>query len=111
LLAVNGFDEDYQLLAVGEDSDLEWRLRAAGIIIQTVSYSCITYHLHHLSRWGEGGDEVEAEINRQMMREKQKAGLYFCSNGIEKSLSLENFAQYNKVKSYPLYTIGNVTKK
>jgi GT2 family glycosyltransferase len=82
LLAVNGFDEDYQLPAVGEDSDLDWRLRAKGISIKTVNYQCLTYHLYHKSI--HNGNSIEQINNRAMMMEKQKAGSYFCANGINK---------------------------
>jgi GT2 family glycosyltransferase len=82
LLSVNGFDEDYQLPAVGEDSDLEWRLRACGINIKTVFYQCLTYHLYHKSI--HDGNSIEQINNRAKMIEKQKAGHYFCLNGIKK---------------------------
>ena len=83
LLLVNGFDEDYQLHATGEDSDLEWRLRACGIKIQTVFYQCITYHLFH--KKSHDGNSPEQVNNRLLMATKQKAGYCFCKNGIEKS--------------------------
>ncbi|GHT23847.1 glycosyl transferase [Bacteroidia bacterium] len=83
IFAVNGFDEDYQLIAVGEDSDLDWRLRANGVQIKTVFYKCITYHLYHHTRWQDGVEE-EAGKNRELMRRKQSAGLFFCRNGIKK---------------------------
>jgi len=85
LLAVNGFDEDYQLPAVGEDSDLEWRLRSCRISIKSVFYKCITYHLHH--RQSHDGNSMEQINNRDMMEIKRKAGYCFCSNGIKKNVS------------------------
>lgn len=47
LLAVNGFDERYKLPAVGEDTDLELRLRNHGVQIQAVKHLAIQYHLYH----------------------------------------------------------------
>ena len=82
LLAVNGFDEDYQVPAVGEDCDLDWRLRAYGISIKTVFYRCLTYHLYHKTIH-ERNSVVQIN-NRAMMADKQKAGRYICANGIKK---------------------------
>ena len=84
ILSVNGFDEDYQLIAVGEDSDLDWRLRAKGIHIKTVFYKCITICIiYHKTRW-QDGIEADSEINRVLMREKQNRYKWFCVNGISK---------------------------
>ncbi len=82
LLAINGFDEDYQLPSVGEDTDLEWRLRASGINIKTMFYQCLTYHLYHKTIHGK--NSVERISNNAMMADKQKAGRYVCLNGINK---------------------------
>ena len=46
-LAVNGFDERYQSPAVGEDTDLEIRLRNDGIRVKSVKHLAIQYHLFH----------------------------------------------------------------
>jgi glycosyltransferase involved in cell wall biosynthesis len=84
LLAVNGFDEDYQLPAVGEDSDIDWRFRASGVLVKTVFYSCLTYHLYHKKI--HDGNSQEQIDNRAMMSAKEKAGDWFCKNGIKKQI-------------------------
>jgi cellulose synthase/poly-beta-1,6-N-acetylglucosamine synthase-like glycosyltransferase len=82
LLQINGFDEDYIVPGYGEDSDLDWRLRRAGIKIKTVFYACIVYHLHHPLRYFSCSPEQTA--NRLMFAAKQEAGQYFCANGLQK---------------------------
>ncbi len=47
ILDVNGFDERYLKPAVGEDTDLEYRLRNAGKKVKTVKHLAIQYHLFH----------------------------------------------------------------
>jgi len=82
LLAINGFDEDYQLPGVGEDLDLDWRLRAYGAKIKAVSYQCVTYHLYHKIIYDI--NSTEQIKNRAMMTDKKKAGNWFCINGVKK---------------------------
>ncbi len=47
LLEVNGFDEDYVRAGVGEDVDIEWRLKQNGIKLKSIRFGAIVYHLHH----------------------------------------------------------------
>jgi len=47
LEAINGFDERYQAPAVGEDTDIELRLRWLGIKIQMIKNMAIQYHIYH----------------------------------------------------------------
>ena len=47
IVEVNGFDERYTKPAVGEDTDLEYRLRNAGKKVKTVKHLAIQYHLFH----------------------------------------------------------------
>lgn len=47
LLAINGFDERYKNPGIGEDTDLEHRLRNNGVKIKTVKHIAIQYHLYH----------------------------------------------------------------
>ncbi|MEG1572149.1 MAG: glycosyltransferase [Bacteroidales bacterium] len=82
LLAVNGFDEDYQWPTVGEDSDLEWRLRAQGVQIRTVFSNCIVYHLDH--KIIHASNNPEQILSRQLYAEKVKQKDWYCKNGIYK---------------------------
>ncbi|MDN4164862.1 glycosyltransferase [Cytophagales bacterium LB-30] len=47
LEAINGFDERYLAPAVGEDTDIEYRLRWNGVRLKTVKNMAIQYHLYH----------------------------------------------------------------
>lgn len=47
LLAINGFDERYELPGHGEDSDIDFRLRLIGVVIRSFSYGAVQYHLYH----------------------------------------------------------------
>ena len=47
LLSINGFDEAYQSPGIGEDSDIETRLRNNGASIKSNKSVAIQYHLYH----------------------------------------------------------------
>lgn len=76
LEAVNGFDMDYTLPAVGEDVDLCWRLRAAGYRLRSVRNMAVQYHLHHPDNWSS------QEANLEMLRRKMVRGEHVCRNGL-----------------------------
>ena len=77
-IAINGFDEDYTLPAVGEDADLTWRFKGCGYNLRSLRNLAVQYHLYHETTWSS------QEINLQMMNEKQSRHEYICSNGLEK---------------------------
>lgn len=47
ILEINGFDERYLAPYLGEDTDLEYRLRLNGISVKTVKYLAIQFHIYH----------------------------------------------------------------
>lgn len=47
ILAVNGFDERYEAPSVGEDTDLEARLRWKGVEIRTIKNMAVQFHFDH----------------------------------------------------------------
>ncbi len=77
---VNGFDEDYTSPGVGEDVDIEWRLKAHGLSTVSMKNKAIVYHLHHKRSYGE--DKV-AE-NYKKLEAKKKADQIVCLNGLKK---------------------------
>lgn len=85
LMAINGFDEDYELPTVGEDTDLQWRLEKSGIKIQIISNNVIVYHLYH--KLIHDSNSIEQIKNRQNMYHKQEVGCFFCKNGVTKQLN------------------------
>ncbi|NJB37534.1 glycosyltransferase [Croceivirga sp. JEA036] len=79
LLAINGFDEDYIRAAVGEDTDIEWRLKKNGIGSKSMKNKAIVYHLYHKKGYSAEG----VEKNRELLREKQEANNFVCLNGLD----------------------------
>jgi len=77
LLKINGFDENYEGAGIGEDSDIEYRLKLAGADFRTVKNIAIVYHIFHLPTLGD-------EKNIQYFEGVKSKGEYFCKNGITK---------------------------
>jgi glycosyltransferase involved in cell wall biosynthesis len=77
LLAINGFDERYLAPAVGEDSDVEFRLLLNGIKSKTVKNIAIVYHLYHKKLEREN---VNLSIFDEVIKKQQIVTPY----GIEK---------------------------
>ena len=75
--AINGFDEDYQLPAVGEDYDLAWRFRAAGYQLVSVRNLAVQYHLNHPEGYNQ-------DYNLDLCRQKQAKNEFVCKNGLIK---------------------------
>ncbi|MEI6554805.1 MAG: glycosyltransferase [Paludibacter sp.] len=78
IYAINGFDEDYQLPAVGEDFDLTWRFDAAGYKHVSLRNLAVQYHLQHHENWTDQNENME------ICRQKQKENNFFCKNGLIK---------------------------
>ncbi|HEY0719658.1 MAG TPA: glycosyltransferase [Gammaproteobacteria bacterium] len=76
LLAINGFNEEYQSPGIGEDSDIDWRLQMAGVRIMSVKFTAIQYHLYHPRSY------TVSDKNHQILEESRKAQRYICSHGI-----------------------------
>jgi hypothetical protein len=80
LIAINGFDEEYDAPCCGEDSDIEWRLeKLPGITFYSMKFKAIVYHIWHRQGFTEQG----AEKNYRIMSDKIKQGLYACKKGIK----------------------------
>ncbi len=80
LIEVNGFDEDYTAAGVGEDVDIEWRLREKGLKLKSTKNRAIVYHLYH----PRGYSEASVQFNYQMLSDKKVLGEIVCVNGILK---------------------------
>lgn len=78
ILAINGFDENYVLPAIGEDIDLSWRFIQAGFKHKSVRNLAVQYHLYHKENW------VNQDENLSKMLEKQSRKEYICKNGLIK---------------------------
>lgn len=80
LIDINGFDEDYTFAGVGEDHDIDWRLRKKGVEFLNIKHTVIVYHLYHKENYS---DRETLAVNL-ILKEKLKHGEIFCRNGIEK---------------------------
>ncbi len=77
---VNGFDEDYVHASVGEDNDIEWRLRLNGVKFQSLKHKAIVFHMHH----SENYNIHSVSINNALFEEKKKLHQAYCLNGLKK---------------------------
>ncbi|MDH4943445.1 glycosyltransferase [Sulfurimonas sp. C5] len=80
IVAINGFDEDYKLPAIGEDVDINWRFRASGTEVVSCRNIANVYHLWHKKGFGNN----EGEINNKILKKNLDANRYVCINGLEK---------------------------
>ncbi len=81
LIKINGFDMDYIYAGVGEDVDIEWRLKAIGLKTKSMKNNAIVYHLHHR----KGYSEEMVKFNYELFYKKQKENNILCLNGIKKN--------------------------
>jgi cellulose synthase/poly-beta-1,6-N-acetylglucosamine synthase-like glycosyltransferase len=79
LLKVNGFDEDYDRPGVGEDYDIEWRLKSAGLKMRSMKNRAIVFHLDHPKLYSE----ENARHNYSLLEQKKRANRARCLNGLE----------------------------
>ncbi len=77
--AINGFDEDYILPAIGEDIDLTWRFQGMGFELFSVRNLAVQYHLYHKENWTDQSENI------QLMEEKKAKKEYVCKNGLVSS--------------------------
>lgn len=47
LMLVNGFDNNYEAASIGEDTDIEFRLRGVGIKVKNIFYQANILHMMH----------------------------------------------------------------
>lgn len=80
LWLVNGFDEDYVAAGVGEDNDIEWRLKAAGLKMKSVKNKAIVYHIYHPRTYAE----EKVRQNFVLLHKKQQLNHVQCLNGLNK---------------------------
>ncbi|MEP7145657.1 MAG: galactosyltransferase-related protein, partial [bacterium] len=74
---INGFDENYEGPGIGEDSDLEFRLRLTGAKFKSVRYLAVQYHLYHV-------ETIEDPGNLEYFNKMKENREYFCKNGLLK---------------------------
>ncbi|WP_028864319.1 glycosyltransferase [Psychromonas aquimarina] len=77
ILKINGFDERYEAPGIGEDSDIEFRLRQADIQINNIFFMANQIHLYHK-------ELPRSEFNVSLFRQVQEQQQYFTPYGITK---------------------------
>ena len=78
LVMINGFDENYEGPGLGEDSDIEFRLRLKGAKFKSVRNLAVVYHMYHPKT-------VEQPLNMEYFNKVKSEGNYFCQNGLVKN--------------------------
>jgi GT2 family glycosyltransferase len=78
ILAVNGFDEDYNRAGVGEDFDIDWRLKKVGMKVRSMKGKAIIFHLFHKANYNPS----DTEFVEKLLAEKKLSGNAFCVNGM-----------------------------
>lgn len=77
LIKINGFDENYTGPGVGEDSDIEFRLKHAGAHLKSVRNKAIVYHFYHPVT-------KESPSNYKYFQSVKLSKEYISKNGIKK---------------------------
>jgi cellulose synthase/poly-beta-1,6-N-acetylglucosamine synthase-like glycosyltransferase len=80
LLRLNGFDEAYTYPGFGEDTDIEWRGKKAGMEVFSMRYKAIQYHLDH----PRPDREDEVSKSQQLFESRKDRTDFRCQDGIEK---------------------------
>ncbi|MGA7722341.1 MAG: glycosyltransferase [Ignavibacteriaceae bacterium] len=76
-LKINGFDERYEAPSIGEDSDVEFRLKLSGVEVKSLNNIAIQYHLFHKL-------QNRPQENLILFEEVKKTGEYFTRFGIHR---------------------------
>ncbi|MCX6998295.1 MAG: hypothetical protein NTV49_14730, partial [Kiritimatiellaeota bacterium] len=79
IFEVNGFDEDYNVPTAGEDTDIEMRMRRAGMKFSMVKNAAIVYHLFHATKYDKESNRIAIAILKG--RDKNAT---MCKNGLKK---------------------------
>jgi glycosyltransferase involved in cell wall biosynthesis len=68
MLAINGFDERYELPSIGEDSDVQYRLELLKVEIVSLGNIAVQYHLFHtLQERSQKNLDLFAEIKKDLL--------------------------------------------
>lgn len=100
IAAINGFDERYELPYVGEDTDVEYRLRLNGVSIQPLYNIAIQYHLFHPKQPRSGK-------NLAIFNKVQKMKTAYTPYGIINRNNLQN-AQSSDCLVAPIESLDHV---
>lgn len=77
LLAINGFDERYELPSIGEDSDVQYRLELLNTEIISLGNIAVQYHLYHKL-------QERSQKNLDLFAKIKENALFYTPYGINK---------------------------
>ncbi|MBE2281346.1 MAG: glycosyltransferase [Ignavibacteriaceae bacterium] len=77
LLEINGFDTRYEAPSIGEDTDIEYRLKLKGVEIKSLNNIAVQYHLFHKL-------QERKQVNVDLFNEVKVEGQFFTRFGIKK---------------------------
>lgn len=80
LIRLNGFDEDYTFPGYGEDTDMEFRAKQAGMEFFAMRFKAIQFHLDH----SRPNRENQVSKSQLLFESKKNRTDFRCCNGIEK---------------------------
>lgn len=73
---VNGFNEEFQEVGTGEDTDIEWRLRASGCTSIDLKHKAPLFHIFHER---QGSTSI---TNGAILEASKARGQWFCQFGL-----------------------------
>lgn len=77
MLAINGFDERYEAPSIGEDTDIELRLRLKGNKVKSLNNIAVQYHLYHKL-------QLRPQVNLDLLELVKKENSPYTPFGITK---------------------------
>jgi glycosyltransferase involved in cell wall biosynthesis len=80
ILDINGFNEDYKTASVGEDTDIEYRLKLNDCVMKPTRNLTNVVHLYHKITY----DQVANNNSSLVFNEVKKKQEIYCKNGIKK---------------------------
>lgn len=79
MLKINGYDEGYGESSVGDDTDLEWRFKAAGLKIKSARNVANMFHLYH-GRTSRNEELYNSEYKK--MCKNREDNIFICEKGL-----------------------------
>lgn len=77
LAAINGFNEEYEEWGIGEDTDVDLRLRLSGVQVRAFRTTLVQYHVAH------GGERALSQRNRAILERTRREGLRRAPIGLD----------------------------
>jgi len=80
IYSINGFNEDYHSAAVGEDTDIEYRLSNMGCKMKPARNLCNIVHLYHKVSYSADAHAASSKI----FTDTKEKNEIFCKNGLDR---------------------------